>query len=58
MIGKGWWVEKEEKNDETMYTPTLQLGGMCLSLPIWFRTEKECEEFIETYVIGQEMLAE
>lgn len=46
-----WWPEKID-GEKYPWCPTLQTEHSCLSLPIWFATEKECEAFIVEEIVG------
>ena len=47
----GWFSDIDEANGK--WQPCLQLGGFCPSMPIWFRTKGECDEFIRDDIIGK-----
>lgn len=59
MSSDNFWFAERDYSDgydpRWQWQPTLQGGGFCLSLPIWFATKAECEAFIRDEVIGVDL---
>lgn len=49
------WVAEKVSNRAHPWVPTLETGGSCFSLPIWFATKEECEQFIAKEIMGAEL---
>ena len=52
----GWFAALDEDQAQVgqmAWQPSLQLEGICLELPIWFKSEMECLEFIDDEIIGK-----
>jgi hypothetical protein len=50
----GWFADIDPDVDHR-WQPCLQLGGWCPSMPVWFKSEQECLDFIRDEIIGQGM---
>lgn len=51
----GWFVNESDDEDRvegSPYQPFVQLAAGCFPLPIWFRTEADCQHFIDTELVG------
>lgn len=57
-----WYAERDTRRDDYdprwPWMPTLQNSLGCMSLPIWFATRRECEQFIRNEVIGKDLQAD
>lgn len=50
----GWFADIDsDQTGEYRWQPCLQLDGWCPPLPVWFKTEQDCLDFIRTEVISQ-----
>ncbi len=45
-----WIAEFDDQHEE--WTPTLEDDGIMLSLPIWFESKHDCEQYIREIPAG------
>lgn len=44
-----WFADTDPEHPG--WQPVLQAPPMCLPLPVWFATKKECEDFISAEIL-------
>lgn len=55
LMADHWFAAVSDDEDAVNgapWQPFVQIVGACLPLPIWFRTERECQDFISTIPSG------
>jgi hypothetical protein len=50
----GWFsdVDTDQPVGAWEWQPCLQLPGWCPSMPVWFATKADCDQFIREDIIG------
>lgn len=57
-MSTGWFAEfNDEAQQPGAWRPVLQLNGYVAAFDIWFRTKRDCEEWIRANVIGSRMIS-
>lgn len=55
----GWFADLADEEDRVAaypWQPFLQTEGGCFPLPVWFKTQEDCQKFIALEVIGARAL--
>lgn len=55
----GWFADIDpEAPAAYQWVPVVQTPGCCFPLPVWFATEDECSDWIDSDIIGLGRLPE